>query len=220
MLSEVRRLWIPGPTGRLEASLRVACPTRAVAVVSHPHPQQGGTMHNPVVFHSERELYRDGWTTLRFNFRGVGDSDGSYDRGEGETDDVGAAASWLRGVATGAPLVLVGYSFGSICSLRHALRDRSVAAVIAIGLPVRNWEPEGLDGLERPLAVVQAERDEFGIPGEVEPLLRLARPRGKLYVVPDCTHLFPGRAVDAAREVVRAAHDILQALGIDARTPN
>ena len=139
-MSEVRKLWIPGPEGRLEASLRVACPARAAAVVAHPHPLHGGTLHNPVVFHTERELHRAGLTTLRFNFRGVGSSEGTFDEGRGETQDVGAAASWLRGVALGTPLLLVGYSFGSVCSIAHAARDRNVRGIVAIGMPVRLYE--------------------------------------------------------------------------------
>lgn len=208
-MSEVRKLWIPGPAGRLEAALRVACPARAAAVVAHPHPLHGGTLHNPVVFHAERELFRAGFTTLRFNFRGVGESQGVHDEGRGEVDDVGAAASWLRGVALGLPLFLVGYSFGSVCSLRHAVRDSSIAALVGIGVPVAL---EGLDEVERlgrPLAVIQGARDEFGGAEEVARWLRRARPRGKLYVVADSSHLFPDRVREAAAMVVRAAERIV-----------
>jgi len=209
-VSELRKLWILGPAGRLEAALRVACPARAAAVVAHPHPLHGGTLHNPVVFHAERELFRAGFTTMRFNFRGVGESQGVHDEGRGEIEDVGAAASWLRGVAPGLPLFLVGYSFGSVCSLRHAVRDPSIRALIGVGVPVAMDPLDEVDRLGRPLAVVQGARDEFGAPEEVARWLRRARPRGKLYVVPDSSHVFPERAREAAAAVVQAAERILE----------
>jgi alpha/beta superfamily hydrolase len=98
-VAEVRKLWIPGPAGRIEAALRVAAEPPATAVVAHPHPVHGGTLHNPVVFHSERQLHEIGLTTLRFNFRGVGGSQGMHDEGRGEVEDLAAAASWIRGLS-------------------------------------------------------------------------------------------------------------------------
>ena len=120
-------------------------------------------MHNPVVFHAERELFRSGFTTLRFNFRGVGDSQGEYDECRGEVEDLAAAASWLRGVALGLPLFLVGYSFGSVCSIRLAVNDDTVKAVIGIGLPARIFELDDVKRLGRPLTIVQGSEDEFGL---------------------------------------------------------
>lgn len=216
-MSEVRRLWIPGPAGRLEASIRVACPARAAAVVAHPHPQHGGTLHNPVVFHAERELHRAGLTTLRFNFRGVGGSEGGFDGGRGESDDVGAAASWLRGLAPNVPLLLVGYSFGSVCSIAHAARDRSVDAVVAVGVPARLYEFPEIAELGRPLAAIQGDRDEFGTIAEVEALLGRARPPGVLYLAPGCEHLFTGRADEAGKRVAEAVEAILAELLRDPR---
>ena len=209
-LGELRKLWIDGPAGRLEAALRTACPARAAAVVAHPHPEHGGTLHNPVVFHADRELHRVGFTTLRFNFRGVGSSEGAYDDGRGEVDDVGAAVSWLRGVAPGLPLFLVGFSFGSACSIRYAVGDDSVSALIAIGLPVGRYPIPGIAQLGRPLAVVQADNDEFGSLEEVRSALAVARPEGRLYTVEGTTHLFPQRAPDAALQVIRAAEAIFE----------
>ncbi len=211
-MNELRKLWIEGPVGKLECALRIACPARACAVVAHPHPIYGGTLHNPVVFHADQELHRAGWTTLRFNFRGVGESEGSHGRHGEEVDDVSAAVAWLRGVAIGLPMVLVGYSFGAWCSVRHAAADRSVAAVVGIGLPVRVYDfGEMIAGLARPIAVVQGEDDEFGSPDEVQRILERATPAGRLYVVPRAPHAFPGRAVEAAALVVQAADGCLSA---------
>jgi alpha/beta superfamily hydrolase len=202
-VSEVRKLWLPGPAGRLEGALRVAREPKATVVVAHPHPQHGGTLDNAVVFHTERELHRLGMTTLRFNFRGVGGSEGQHDDGRGEVDDVAAAVAWLRGLADDVPALLCGYSFGSWCALRYALGDRSIAGVVALGLPVDLYDVTGaVAALGRPLLVVQAEADEFGSPEAVRAALSGALPPASLRVIPDTTHLFPGKARDVAAEVV------------------
>jgi alpha/beta superfamily hydrolase len=208
--SPVRALWIEGPAGRLEARVRVANAPRAAALVAHPHPLHGGTLHNPVIFHSERELHRLGLTTMRFNFRGVGDSDGEHDAGRGEVDDVAAAASWVRGIAPGVPLLVVGYSFGSWCGVRYAVDDSAVAGVIAVGLPARLYPFDEVERLGRPLAAVHGTRDEFGSPDEVRAILDRATPPGQLHLVEGAQHLFPGQAPAAAAEVARAASHILQ----------
>lgn len=160
----------------MEAALRVAAEPSASAVVAHPHPLHGGTLHNPVVFHAERQLHELGMTTLRFNFRGVGDSQGTHDDDRGEVEDLAAAASWIRGLCPERPLILVGYSFGAQCAVRLAAREHSVRAVVAIGLPTRTYPFEEIVGLGKPLAVVQASDDEFGSPDEVRALLNRARP--------------------------------------------
>ncbi len=204
----MRKLWIPGPAGRLEAALRVADRPRATVVVAHPHPQLGGTLDNAVVFHTERELHRTGMTTLRFNFRGVGGSEGRHDGGPGEVEDVAAAVAWLRGLSDAAPSLVCGYSFGSWCALRYAVRDRSIAGVIALGVPVELYDvSEAIRALGRPLLVVQAEADEFGGPDAVRAALAGTRPQAILRVVPATTHLFPGEARQVAAEVVAGVRE-------------
>jgi alpha/beta superfamily hydrolase len=202
-MSEVRRLWIPGPAGRLEAALRLG-DGPGCAVLAHPHPMHGGTLGNPVLFHADRALNRAGLATLRFNFRQVGGSEGTHDEGRGEVEDVGAAVPWLRGLFPERPCVLVGYSFGSWCAVRYALAHPEVAAVVAIGLPVRKYAFDGILELRRPLAVVQPAFDEFGSPDEVRATLHGAEPPARLDVVPGATHLLPGRAPEAAAKVVEA----------------
>ena len=179
-------------------------------MLAHPHPLYGGTLHNPVIFHTDRELNRIGLTTLRFNFRGVLGSDGFHDGGRGEIGDVAAAAEAVRKLAPGQPLILVGYSFGSRCAIVDAIADRTVSGVVAIGLPVRMFDLEDIPSLGRPLAVVQGTNDEFGSIEEVEAIMATASPKGKLYVVEGAPHLFPGRAPEAAARVVEAVADILQ----------
>jgi alpha/beta superfamily hydrolase len=211
-MGEVRRLWIAGRAGKLEAALRVASPARAAAVLAHPHPLHGGTLDHPVLFHADRALNRAGFVTLRFNFRGVGASEGAHDEGRGEVDDVAAAARWIGGLARGLPLLVVGFSFGSWCALRHAVADEAVAGVIAIGVPVALRPLEELPALGRPLAIVQAEHDEFGEPRAVRERIRGLDPPAELQVVSGTTHLFPGRAPDAAAAVAAAAERILARL--------
>lgn len=209
-MADVRQLWIPGPAGKLEARVRLTPSPCASAVVVHPHPLRGGTLHNPVIFHCDRELSRAGLSTLRVNLRGTGASEGAHDEGRGEVDDVAAAVSWLRGVSAPAPLLLVGFSFGALCSIRYALVDSTVRGVIALGLPVRRYPVEGLEALTGPLAVVQGAQDELGSPAEVEQALRPLGSRATLRVLPDTSHLFPGRARDAALLVVEAVTTMLR----------
>jgi alpha/beta superfamily hydrolase len=212
-MSDATTLSIPGPAGRLEAALRTATPPRGAVVLAHPHPLYGGTLHNPVIFHADRELNRKELTTLRFNFRGVEGSDGFHDDGRGEIGDVGAAAAWLAERVPGVPLILVGYSFGSRCAIAHATADRRVAGVVAIGLPVRIWSFSDLALLDRPLSVVQGTNDEFGSIDEVKAAIARAVPPGTLYEVDGASHLFPGRTKEAAARVVEAVEAILQGLG-------
>jgi len=211
-LGDVRNLWFPGPAGRLEAALRLSEAPRALAVVAHPHPEHGGTLHNPVVFHADRELNRAGLTTLRFNFRGVGTSEGAHDSGRGEVADAAAAVNWAAGLARKLPLLFVGYSFGSWCGGRHAVDDSRVAGFIAIGLPVAHYDCEFLRRFSRPVAVIQGSDDEFGSPDEVREILGALRPAGKLLIIDGATHLLGGRAREAATGVTTAAESMLEQL--------
>lgn len=210
MVGNAQELFIEGPAGKLEAAARVAEHPRGAVVLAHPHPLYGGTLHNPVIFHADRELNRRGLTTLRFNFRGVEGSDGFHDDGRGEIGDVAAAAAYARGLVAGGPLILVGYSFGSRCAIAHAIADRTVAGVVAIGLPVRIYDFQDLPMLGRPLSVVQGTNDEFGSIEEVEATLAGASPKPTLYTVPGATHLFPGRAPEAGRRVAEAVEEMLK----------
>ena len=136
-----RPLFLPGPAGRLESLIWSVAenPKRGVplaAVVCHPHPLFGGTMHNKVVYQTAKTLHRFGLPVLRFNFRDVGLSEGSYDQGLGERDDVSAALDFLAAEYPGAPLLVAGFSFGSWVGLRVGCSDSRVTDLIGLGLPV------------------------------------------------------------------------------------
>ncbi len=206
-MGESRKLWIPGPAGKLEAAVRVAAAPKAAAVVAHPHPQHGGTMHNSVIFHSDRELNRSGWTTLRFNFRGVEGSEGVYDEGLGEVDDLAAAVTWLHGIVLDRPLYIVGFSFGALCAIRLGVTETSVAGVVAIGMATRHYGYEDAGQLGKPFAVVQGEQDELADLDRVRKIVEAAH--GTLHIIPETGHLFQGHSRDAAAKVVEAANGML-----------
>jgi alpha/beta superfamily hydrolase len=166
-------------------------------------------MDNPVIFHAAGALHRSGMTTLRFNFRGVGGSDGEYDDGKGEVEDVAAAVARIREEAPGLPLILVGYSFGAWMATNLAMRDEDVEALVAIGLPTVYHGFEELARFGRPVAVVQGDDDELGALDDVKAVLERCDPPGRLYVVDNSGHIFPGRAAEAAALVVQACEEIL-----------
>ncbi|MGD0570111.1 MAG: alpha/beta fold hydrolase [Candidatus Sulfotelmatobacter sp.] len=134
--STIRSLFLEGPAGRLEALLNAGAENAThAAVVCHPHPLFGGTLHNKVVFHTMKALNSFGFPVLRFNFRGAGLSHGEHDHGEGEVEDVRAALDWLDSEFH-LPMVFAGFSFGAAVGLRAACPDPRVRALIGIGTPV------------------------------------------------------------------------------------
>jgi hypothetical protein len=185
-------LTLPGPAGPLEGLLRAPAHPAGAAVVAHPHPLFGGTMHTKVVYRAARLLAdRFRLATLRFNFRGVGASAGRYDEGRGETDDLVAAVRFLRERHPEGPLVLAGFSFGSLCAARAA----TVVApdvLFLIGVPFDRWAPEETRAIEgRSVVWVQGEEDQFGS-GHFA-IETAARHGFQVAVVPRSDHFFTGR---------------------------
>lgn len=164
---------LPGPAGRLEALLEEPAtgdPVHAV-LVCHPHPQHGGTMHNKVVYRLARGLRRTGAVVLRFNFRGVNLSEGTYAHGEGELEDAHAALDFLRARYPNLPFSLAGFSFGSRIILRLGCKpDIDATRLIAVGYPTRWPDLEDLHACMREKIFIQSTRDEFG---PVDQLTRL-----------------------------------------------
>src|SRR5258705_1833236 len=132
----IRSLFLDGPAGRLEALLNAGAPDASyAAVVCHPHPLYGGTLHNKVVFHAMKALNSFGFPVLRFNFRGTGLSQGEHDHGQGEVDDIRVALDWIDREFH-LPLIFAGFSFAAAVGLRVACPDDRVKAVIGLALPV------------------------------------------------------------------------------------
>ncbi len=141
----IRSISLDGPAGRLEALLNAGTPdARYAAVVAHPHPLFGGTLHNKVVFHAMKALNGFGFPVLRFNFRGTGLSQGEHDHGIGEVDDVRTALDWLDHEFR-LPLIFAGFSFGAAVGLRAACPDARVKAAIGLGLPVAPIDDRAYD---------------------------------------------------------------------------
>jgi alpha/beta superfamily hydrolase len=155
---------IPTQTGHLEGILKPeeeGVIPRYAALVCHPHPLYGGTMHNKVVFKVAQALQMLGMPALRFNFRGVGHSTGTYDEGRGEMDDVRFALEFLSRRYPGLPVILGGFSFGAYVALRVAAVDDRVQAMIGLGVPARSFEGEYLQGSHKPKLIIQGTNDEL-----------------------------------------------------------
>jgi len=184
---------LDGPAGKLEALLEIPeDPPRAAALVCHPHPLFGGTMHNKVVHRLARGLRRSGHVVLRFNFRGVGKSEGRHDLGAGEIEDARAALDWLRGRYPGLPYSLAGFSFGSrvIVNLGCALPDAE--RLIALGVPAKR-DPVGvLAECTTPKVFVQSTHDEYGPKAEMEAFYAQVAAPKKLIWVEAQDHFFAG----------------------------
>src|SRR5438309_7734761 len=134
--SSIRALFLSGPTGRLEALLNAGSPNAThAAVVCHPHPLYGGTLHNKVVFHAMKALNSFGFPVLRFNFRGAGLSEGEHANGVDEVEDVRAAMAWLEREYA-LPIIFAGFSFGAAVGLRATYAAPRVPALVALGLRV------------------------------------------------------------------------------------
>jgi len=203
MPRKIESLFIDGPAGRLEALLEEPedeAP-REAALVCHPHPKHGGTMHNKVVYRIARGLRRSGCVVLRFNYRGVNLSEGVYDRGEGELEDARTCLAYLRSRYPDLPFTLAGFSFGSRIALRLGCGGVGARRVIAVGFPTTYKERSFLEGCTVPKVFVQSTHDQYGPISELEPLVAsLAEPK-KLVLVDAEDHFFAGALDVLEREI-------------------
>ncbi len=205
-VTQSQKLWLEGPVGRLQAILD--SPDDGVAtgaaVVFHPHPQHGGTMHNKVAHTLARSFVRSGFITLRFNFRGTEDSDGQYDEGVGELDDAIAAISWLRERNPDSPIWLGGFSFGAAIAVRAAVAT-DVSGLITVAPAIYRFAGK-LDGQPRcPWLVIQGDQDELVDVEETIAWVNSLDPGPELIVLSGAEHFFHGRLNDvrhAAMEFV------------------
>ncbi|MGW8265668.1 MAG: alpha/beta hydrolase [Longimicrobiales bacterium] len=195
---------IPVSHGHLESLLRDPDSTlRGGSVFCHPHPVQGGTMHTKAVYRAAQAFLELGLRTLRFNFRGVGCSTGSFDEGIGEEEDVLAALNWLElGGIREMPVVLGGLSFGSMVGMGVGSRDSRVTALVALGTPIHVYDYSFLSETEKPVLVIQGERDQFGTPEEVREALCPLGDHITVAGVPGSGHLFESH-FDEMQEIIR-----------------
>jgi alpha/beta superfamily hydrolase len=199
----IESLLIDGPVGLIEAMLELPEESEPaeVALVCHPHPLYGGTMHNKVVHRIARGLRRNGAAVLRFNFRGVGRSEGVYDHGDGETEDARACLLWLRIRYPALPYTLAGFSFGSRVILRLGCELMNSARVVAAGYPTRAGELAGLLRCGASKVFIQSTHDQYGPKDELQRLFeQLPEPKRLIWVEAD-DHFFAG-ALDEFEESV------------------
>jgi uncharacterized protein len=188
-------LLIPAPHGHLEAILKEPRERRAqegVALVLHPHPLGGGTMHNKVVFRASSALNDAGLITLRVNFRGVGQSTGEHDEGRGEIEDVRAALDYLTKQYEGEPITLAGFSFGSRVGMEVGIADTRVHNLISIGTPVDKYDFAFLKACRKPILFVHGDRDEFGAADKVRALAASLPVEAQVKIIANADHFFEG----------------------------
>ena len=199
---ESRSFFLDGPAGRLEAILWTpVAQARMAALVCHPHPLFGGTMHNKVVYQAAKSLDVLGLPVLRFNFRGAGTSGGAHDRGHGEQGDVKAALDFLTGEFPGLPLLLAGFSFGCWVGLRVGCEDDRVTELIGLGTPVNNTDFSFLQTCAKTKLFVHGSNDEHGDVRKVEALVASLPGDNRIVVVQDADHFFAGR-LDQLHEAI------------------
>src|SRR6266849_7298143 len=193
---ESRNSFLEGPAGRLEAILwKPAAQARPplAALVCHPHPLFGGTMHNKVVYQAAKSLDALGLPVLRFNFRGAGMSTGTHDRGRGAQSDVSAALDFLAGEFPNVPLLVAGFSFGCWVGLRVGCADQRVRELIGLGTPLNSTDFSFLRSCSKPKLFVHGANDEHGEIGKVEALVQSLPGEKQLVVVPAADHFFAGK---------------------------
>jgi uncharacterized protein len=215
----IKSLFLDGPAGRLEGLLNAGTEKAThAALVCHPHPLYGGTLHNKVVFHTMKALNSFGFPVLRFNFRGAGLSQGEHDGGRGEVDDVRSALDWLHGEFH-LPLIFAGFSFGAAIGLRAACPDARVKALIALGLPVAPTDEPGNDfGFRfgflkhrgKPTLFVSGAHDRFAPRAELQRFVEsLPEPR-KLVIIEGADHFFEGRVRELRETIEGWVREVVQ----------
>ena len=201
--ASLRSIFLDGPAGRLEALLNAGAENAThAALVCHPHPLFGGTLHNKVVFHTMKALNSFDFPVLRFNFRGTGLSHGEHDYGVGEVEDVRTALDWLDREFQ-LPLIFAGFSFGAAVGLRAACPDPRVKALIGVGAPVapvaadkeepRVYTFDFLRNCTLPKLFISGARDQFGPRAKLQELVNSVPEPKKLVLIEGGDHFFEGR---------------------------
>lgn len=183
---------------------------RYAGLICHPHPLYGGTMHNKVVFKAAQAFQILGMPALRFNFRGVGHSTGTYDEGRGEMDDVRFALEFLSRRYPGLPVILGGFSFGAYIALRVAVIDDRVQAMIGLSVPARMFEGEYLQGSHKPKLIIQGTKDELApYPLASQWFEQVPAPKS-LVAVQGADHFFQGHLDEIQAIIVSFVQDLLK----------
>jgi alpha/beta superfamily hydrolase len=208
----IESLFVAGPAGRIEALLEEPEDRDPIfaALVCHPHPRHGGTMHNKVVYRIARGLRSAGAVVLRFNYRGVNLSEGEYDHGIGETEDARACLSWLINHYPSLPYRIAGFSFGSRVTLRLGCQLPDVQQLLVVGYPTKYKEKDWFNQCERPKVFLHSTQDEHGPLDELRAVVAQTQEPKQLIEIPARDHFFAG-ALDEFEAAVRAAANQLGA---------
>jgi len=212
--TQIQSFFLDGPAGRLEALLNAGRPDAThAALVCHPHPLFGGTMHNKVVFHTTKALNGFGFPVLRFNFRGTGRSEGKHDEGRGEREDVRAALDWL-GRRFHLPVVFAGFSFGASTGLRASCPDPRVQLLIGLGTPVevdgRAYRYSFLADCAKPKLFISGDRDPYSPAEILEAVVARAHPPKKLVLMKDSGHFFDGKLAEMRHVIEQWVRETLR----------
>ncbi len=187
-------LFFEAPGGRLEALLKAPADTiTRAAIIAHPHPLFGGTMHNKVVYRIAKAFYDAGFAALRFNFRGTGKSAGAHDNGRGEQDDLRAAIQFIEQKYPAAELWLAGFSFGAMVTLRVGCAYPRARALVLAGLPVSKYGFAEVQACAQPKLFVQGAMDEFGATSDLEKFVASLQGDNHLRIVESADHFFEGK---------------------------
>jgi alpha/beta superfamily hydrolase len=201
---ESRNLFLHGPAGKLEAVLWTppAGSPEIAALICHPHPVFGGTMHNKVVFQAAKALDSLGVAVLRFNFRGAGLSEGMHDKGRGELDDARTALEFLAAEFKGVPLLVAGFSFGCWVGMRVGCEDARVEKLIAIGAPVNNSDFSYLGKCTKAKLFVHGSNDEHGDVEKVRQMVAALPGANEFVVVDGVDHFFTGKVEELGKAII------------------
>lgn len=198
-------LLLPGPAGNLQTSVEFPpfhTKQTPIAIICHPHPPDGGSMTNKVVSTLAKAFVDCGYIALRFNFRGVGQSEGAYDSGSGELQDCLAVIAWLKKARLNATMALAGFSFGSWVALKAA-EQQSPLLMVSIAPPVGFRDFSDVRPPRCPWLAIQGEADEIVDAESVRIWLEAQHPKPEIIMMPDTSHFFHGK-LPPLREHIKA----------------
>jgi alpha/beta superfamily hydrolase len=199
----MKRLFLPGAAGQIEALMMAPLTPHAAALVCHPHPLQGGTMHTKAVYRVARGLGEAGCAVLRFNFRGVGHSAGSWDEERGEKIDAQTALDYLAQQHPQTPLLVGGFSFGSFMGLQVGMNHPQVHGLLGIGLPLDRYRFEFLNGNTKPLLLLSGAQDPFCPADELRQLADRLGQHVEVHILAGSGHLL----LESLQEVQQIVED-------------
>ncbi len=208
---QVLHVNIPAPSGHLEGILKPgeeSSQANYVGLVCHPHPLYGGTMHNKVVFKTAQTLQTLGIPTLRFNFRGVGHSTGTYDEGRGEMDDVRYALEFLSRRYPGVPALIAGFSFGSWVGLRVAVADDRVQAMIGLGVPARSFDGNTLQDCHKPKLFIHGSEDDTAPYAQAKQWFEQVPAPKSMILIQGADHFFQNHLEELRRIIIEFIHSL------------